>query len=39
MNYKRHPDLAREQWRSALSKTSDLDMKKKLATLLEKAAN
>jgi tetratricopeptide (TPR) repeat protein len=37
MNYKRNPDLAREQWRTALSKATDPDMKKMLADLLEKA--
>ena len=38
MDYKGSPDLAKEQWRSALSKAKDPDTKKKLNELIERAA-
>jgi tetratricopeptide (TPR) repeat protein len=37
LEYERHPDLAKEQLRSALSKAKDPDARKKLTELIEKA--
>lgn len=37
MNCERHPGLARDQWRAALSKATDPVMKTKLSELMEKA--
>jgi|WetSurMetagenome_2_1015567.scaffolds.fasta_scaffold00173_12 tetratricopeptide (TPR) repeat protein len=37
MDYRRHPDAAREEWRAALTKATDPGMKKTLEDLIEKA--
>lgn len=37
MNYKQSPELARDQWRTALTKATDPEMKRTLSDLLEKA--
>jgi tetratricopeptide (TPR) repeat protein len=37
MDYKGYPDLAKEQWKTALAKAVDPELKKKIVDLLEKA--